>query len=65
MRYLILAAALLALPSCTVKNGFLKGPNGDIAHCKASGYGLIPAVMEANSFDECMQQYRARGYVEQ
>jgi hypothetical protein len=68
MRYLIVAAALLVLlvvPSCTVKNGYLKGPNGDVVHCKASGYGIVPAIMEANSFDDCMQHYRSQGYVDQ
>jgi hypothetical protein len=65
MRFIVLAAALLALPSCTVKDGFLKKPDGQVAHCHASGYGLIPMIMEANSFDSCMQYYRNQGYVEQ
>jgi hypothetical protein len=65
MRLVILAVALVALSACVSKDGFLKNEKGEIAHCHASGRGLVQTVMEEDSFDTCMQFYRNHGYVEQ
>jgi hypothetical protein len=52
------------LTGCVSKNGYLQRADGTIANCHASGYGIIPAIMESNSYESCMQFYRSQGFVE-
>jgi hypothetical protein len=57
-------AAVTLLAGCVHKQAFLTNSTGSIASCSAKGFGLIPMVLEETSYDDCMQFYRAHGYVD-
>jgi hypothetical protein len=53
---------LLALSGCVAPSQWMRGPNGDLKRCAASGFGILGAPLAEHSVHVCTEEYEKVGY---